>query len=135
MKKSIIALILFFCCTQVFSQVNLTQFEYVEYHDGEDQIRTTWVWNTKTGKSARYYYSTDKTWKKSTVALPEHPLGEKSSEVGEIMMNYIEYYDGEDQIRTVWVANTKTGKSARYYYSTDKTWKKSTVALPEHPLN
>ncbi|MEL7119005.1 MAG: hypothetical protein AAFO07_06180 [Bacteroidota bacterium] len=53
--------------------------EYHEYYQPDrpnrrgEQLRIVWVWSTKTGKTARYYYD-NKQWKKSEVALPNNPL-------------------------------------------------------------
>ena len=107
---------------------------YNEYYNTRgEQYRIVYVWNTRTGKSARYYYNQNK-WHKSEVSLPDNPTGDASNQVGEIMMDYSEYYNPRgQQYRIVYVWNTKTGSSARYYYNQNK-WHKSEVALPDNPL-
>jgi len=112
-------------------EIMMDYHEYATSTGGQNRI--VFVWNTKTGKSARYYYDNDK-WNKSAAALPENPLGEKSTLVGEIMMDYSEYITSTGgQNRMVYVWNTKTGKSARYYYDND-AWRQSTANLPVNPL-
>ena len=108
--------------------------DYHEYFtETGGQFRIVYVWNTKTGKSARYYYDND-SWHKSSVSLPDNPLGEATNTTGEIMMDYHEYFtETGGQFRIVYVWNTKTGKSARYYYDND-SWHKSSVSLPDNPL-
>ncbi|MEL6557815.1 MAG: hypothetical protein AAFQ94_06490 [Bacteroidota bacterium] len=120
--------------------------DYHEYYSPGDpgrrapeQYRIVFVWNSKTGESARYYYD-NKAWHKSSVSLPEQPLGATSGESGEIMMDYHEYYSpgtpgrrAPEQFRIVYVWNTRTGESARFYYD-NKAWYKSSVALPDSPL-
>ena len=105
---------------------------YHEYQAKGYQYRIVLVWNTKTGKALRYYYDNDN-WYPSTATLPENPLGEASNAVGEIMMDYHEYQTDKYQYRIIWVWNTKTGQSARYYYDNDQ-WHKSSAALPDNPL-
>lgn len=78
MKKSKIGLVLlisiFFCTLKVVGQKSVIELEYGEYYTPKAyQNRTVFVWNTKTGKSARYYYD-NKIWNKSTVALPINPV-------------------------------------------------------------
>jgi len=138
MKRHFLPLILIsvlFLSADSFAQNGIIQMDYTEYFTPNGrQDRVVYVWNTKTGKSARYYYQNE-SWKKSTVALPDNPLGDNPSEAGEIMMDYTEYFTPNGrQDRVVYVWNTKTGKSARYYYQ-NESWKKSTVALPSSPLD
>jgi hypothetical protein len=121
------------------TEVGEIMMDYNQYenHNGT-QYRTVYVWNTRTGKSARYYYEYDKKeWKKSTVNLPDNPLGEPTSKIGEVMMDYEQYENHNGtQYRTVYVWNTLTGKSARYYYEHDDyVWQKSKVNLPDKPLD
>lgn len=121
-------------------EIMMDYHEYWISGNGGGQRRVVFVWNTKTGKTARYYYNlNDEKWHKSTAALPENPLGEPSKEVGEIMIRYTEYWiPGGDggQRRTAFVWNTKTGKSARYYYNlNNEKWYKSTAVLPMPLVN
>ena len=111
----------------VFAQDQSLLFEYQEYYSpgvvgrrDPEQFRITFVWDSKSGKSARYFYD-DKKWNKSSVSLPIDPLGNSSGENGEIMMDYHEYYSPGDpgrrapeQYRIVFVWNSITGESARY---------------------
>jgi WD40 repeat protein len=112
-------------------EMMMTHQEY--YSPSGTQFRIMFVWNTKTGKAARYYYDNGK-WEKSTAAFPETPLGLATSSVGEVMMKYIELYTPSgNQHRTVYVWNTKTGKMVRYYYENEK-WEKSLPTIPVNPL-
>ncbi len=106
---------------------------YVEYYTPTgEQYRTVWVWNTRTGNTARYYFDQE-AWHKSTISFPQNPLGSATSSVGEVMMNYREYYTPSgEQYRSVFLWNTKTGKAARYYFD-EEAWHKSTIDFPENP--
>ena len=107
---------------------------YREYYTPEgEQYRTVFAWNTKTGKSARYYYDAEE-WHKSTVAFPEKPTGEVSGKAGDVMMSYLEYYTPEnEQYRVVFTWSTIKKKVQRYYYDAE-AWHKSTVAFPDNAV-
>ena len=98
--------------------------------------RTMFVWNTRTGESARYYFDPqERAWGKSSATLPSQPLSRLSTEFGEIMMDYIQYPGDDEEPRAVLVWNTKTGETARYYYDHKNTsWEKSKNALPNRLL-
>ncbi|MTI20749.1 hypothetical protein E1176_06930 [Fulvivirga sp. RKSG066] len=111
------------------SQEGEIMMDYHEYYTEEGgQYRIVLVWNTKTGKSIRYYYDNNQ-WHESTASLPAAPL-KSSGQIGEIMMAYHEYYTLEGgQYRIVLVWNTLTGEAIRYYYDNDK-WNLSTADVP-----
>jgi len=96
-------------------------------------------WDTKTGKSALYFYSYDsKTFKKyeENVQFPASPLDDVE---GEVMVRYTSVHV-PSQDKTYYEAlfwDTKTGKSKLYFYSYDsKSFKpyEENVQLPATPL-
>jgi hypothetical protein len=114
-------------------EILMTAFEY--YTPKGNQFRTVYYWNTKTGKSVRYFYSDSEKWEKSTAELASSPIA-SSSKVGEVTLSILEYFNPTgDQNRAIMYINTLTGKTVRYYYSEDEKWLKSDVALPDNPFN
>ncbi len=138
MKRAIFILLVVFAVSigKTFAQAGLYQTSYLEYYNPSgDQLRTCYVWNSKTGDAIRYYYNDDKKWTKSSAELPKNPMGITGNEVGEIMMTAFEYYTPKgNQYRTIYYWNTKTGKSIRYYYSDAEKWEKSTAELVAIPI-
>lgn len=120
----------------VNAQAGKFRSTYTEYFTPKgSQFRVNYVWNTKTGKGIRYYYSDEKTWEKSKAELPALPLGPTTGEIGEVMCKAIEYFSPSgDQFRALYYWNTKTGKAVRYYYSDDEKWEASKAELPVNPF-
>ncbi|MBU0488137.1 MAG: hypothetical protein KKD31_09330 [Bacteroidetes bacterium] len=87
-------------------------------------------WNTESGKSVFYNWSTDiSNWKAYSINLPEKPLGETKGNI--MMAPYIDN-TGRD-VCLIW--NAETGKSVFYNWSTDiSNWKAYSINLPEKPL-
>jgi len=134
LKAQLLSIFLICLSFSGFSQVGEIMMEYNQHSNDGSSVKQVFTWNTKTGESATYYYE-NRQWIKSEVSIPSQPLSNPSSEIGEIMMDYNQYLnDKGNLLKQVFVWNTKTAESARYYYKGGQ-WKKSDATIPSQPLS
>ena len=83
-------------------------------------IRSVFIWNTKTGKSALYVFNEeDKTWHEKS-SVPKNPFGGVDRETGDIMMNFEKYTTAGVDKGSILIWHTKTGESLRYWYAPEE---------------
>ncbi|MGL1902120.1 MAG: hypothetical protein OCC49_08295 [Fibrobacterales bacterium] len=92
-----------------------------------------YAWNSKTGKTERYFYHKKK-WQQSKRTLPKESFDNLPKEAGTIMASFYEKLSPKRKIiKAMILWNTKTGESARFYEKKGR-WIRSPYNLPEAPL-
>lgn len=102
-------------------------FYCIPYLD-QDGLECVLTYNSKTGKSVLYYYSSDsRAFEKSSYQLNSNPTGD----AGEI---HLRPYLDQDGLECILAVNAKTGSSKLYFYQTStKTFEAAPYQLPANP--